>query len=358
MRIFAALFAHWDSVIRVRDGFMISGDTKAAKPHSKLSEVAEVNYVLSRPGDSESLITGKLYSELRKLFPEREKRPGGNAANAAIALGELGTGCVLSCPARPKSLMMSLSNYPITLTHRGSFVSPLKVNFDANEFEHLCFEAQGYKKIFTYDTMTENCWLDSNFWDSVNRADLLYLCGFHLVNERHCQKIDYLADLLEDRNFRTHMELGRGSGAIDYAIKKLLEKNCIDSMGLSEEELELLGIQGDISQIRESAVQFLSSHGLERLVLHTRDYRLTVTRGDIGRSMKAAEYSRQVSAARTLGSISKNMDRAKSLPLTKVRKEKGRNFLLIPVYSNASPKAVVGLGDTSSIVDAMLALGE
>ena len=278
MKTFIGLFAHWDSVIRVKDGFLISKDIKSAQPNHKLSEISEVNDILSRPGDSERLITGRLYNEFRKLFPEREKRPGGNAANAAVALGELGIECVLSCPARPKSLMMNLANYPITLAHQGSFVSPLKASFDANEFEHVCFEAQGYKKIFTYDTMTEECWLDSHFWDSVNKADLLYLCGFHLINEKYSHKIDYIIDLLEDRRFRTHLELGRGSGTIDYAIKKLLEKNCIDSIGLSEEELEFLGIRGDLNHIKESAIQFLNTHSLERLAVHTKNYRLTVTR--------------------------------------------------------------------------------
>ena len=94
MKIFVGLFAHWDSVIRVKDNFLISKDVKPAHPHHKLSEIAEVNDILSKPGDSERLITGKLYNELKKLFPEREKRPGGNAANAAVALGELGTECV------------------------------------------------------------------------------------------------------------------------------------------------------------------------------------------------------------------------------------------------------------------------
>ncbi len=358
MRIFIGLFAHWDSIIRVKDGFLISNETKPADPNRKLSEIAEVNHVLRRRGDSESLITEKLYNELKKLFPERERRPGGNAANAAVALGELGRECVLSCPARPKSLMMNLAGYPISLAYQGSFVNPLKTKFDANEFEHICFEAQGYKKIFTYDTMTEEFWLDSHFWDIVQKADFLYLCGFHLVNEKYSHKIDYVADLLESRTFKTHMELGRGTRTIQYAIKKLLEKNCIDSLGMSEDELELLGIQGSPVQIKEQALEFLNSYGLERLALHTRRYRLTVTKGDVRRNITAAEYSMQVSAARTLGSISRNMDKAKSFPLTRIKSERGKNFLILPVYRNPAPRVVVGLGDTSSIIDATIALGE
>jgi ADP-dependent phosphofructokinase/glucokinase len=355
MKIFLGLFAHWDSVVKLREGFRLPGGSRKPSPGEKVSDISEVGYLLEQGDDAEFLITERLYNEMKKLFPERERRPGGNAVNAAIALGELGKGCVLSCPIRPKGLMMSLAAYPIRVVQDGATSSPLKAAFGRDEFEHMCFEMKDRKKIFTYDTMTEECWLDKAFWESVKSADFLYLCGFHLVTEAHKPKIDYVSDLLQGRGFRTHLELGHGTDTIRYAIRKLVDRGCIDSIGMNEGEASLLGIAGGPADARETAREFLRSSGVQRLAIHTKEYRLTVFRGDPGKNLRAAEYSRQAAAARTLGNIKENMEKAKTLSLTGTKAERGRDYVLLPVYSNTKPKAVVGLGDMSSVIDAMVA---
>ncbi|RLJ09796.1 MAG: hypothetical protein DRP15_02360, partial [Candidatus Aenigmatarchaeota archaeon] len=161
-----ALFVHWDAVIKleqIRD----TGKTV----HGTVSNLKDFYKVLSSHGDSEHMITKKLYERLKKLYPKRERRIGGNAGNAAVALAELDIPCVISCPLRPKGLMQTLARFGIRVVNRGKDVMPVKVAKDDPEIEHLVFECGQNRKIFVWDPFAQRLMLDQDFWESVRNTN-------------------------------------------------------------------------------------------------------------------------------------------------------------------------------------------
>jgi ADP-dependent phosphofructokinase/glucokinase len=253
--------------------------------------------------------------------------------------------------------MSVLSKHRIFVMLDGKEKSPLPCSRKDEDPEHIIFEMGEYRKIFNYDEVQLDFLLDKDFWDSLKNASYLFLSGFHTVPEKHKQKAKEIADFLEKRRFKTHLELGYGKGLMRYAIKKLLDRNCIDSIGMNETELRILGISGnDPVMLKEKLVSFLEKTSLERISLHTREYRLSVFRKNLERNMKASEFSIQVCAAKALGGIKENMEKAKKLPRSRVAPSKGGNFLLVPTLVAENPKVIVGLGDTAAVTDSFYAL--
>jgi ADP-dependent phosphofructokinase/glucokinase len=338
MKPFLGLFAHWDVIAR-------------QEPPAFLRKH------FSKKSDSEIFITENLHSRILSYLANPERMMGGNATNAAVTLSELGIACVLSCPARPQRLMAGLSRYRISLMSDGKEKSPLScIRKDENP-EHIIFEMGEYRKIFNYDAVQKRFLLDRDFWDSIKNANYLFLSGFHTIPKRHRKKVGEIADLLERRKFKTHMELGYGKGSMGYAVKKLVDRNCIDSLGMNETELGVLGISGSNPLVlKEKLLSFLERTSLERIAMHTREFRLSVFRKDAGRNRKAAELSIQACAAKALGGIKENMDKAKSIPASRVNVSKGKDFLIIPTRIVEEPKIIVGLGDAAAVTDSFYVL--
>jgi len=307
--------------------------------------------------DSEHFIPKKLHSRILSSLANRERILGGNAGNAAITLSELGTDSVLSCPARTSPMMSELSKHKIFVMCNGKEKSPISCSRRDEEPEHIIFEMDGYRKIFNYDSVQLNFILDQDFWDSVNGASYMFLSGFHCVPEKHKKKAKEISDFLEKRKFKVHLELGYGKGLMGYAIKRLLERNCLDSLGMNETELRLLGISGkDTEYVKEKMLSFLEKTSLERISLHTREYRLSVFRSNTERNLKAAEFSIQACTAKALGGIKENTEKAKSVPSSGVKPSRGRDFLIVPTRIVENPKITVGLGDTAAVTDSFYAL--
>ncbi|MCX6814786.1 MAG: hypothetical protein NTY20_04025 [Candidatus Aenigmarchaeota archaeon] len=202
----------------------------------------------------------KILSELKK--PKRII--GGNAGNAAVTLSELGIPCILSCPSKPESLMQELSKHKIFLVDKGKEKTPKVCTRPEKEPAHIIFEMAGYRKIFTFDEVQLNFLLDYDFWNSLKNASYMFLSGFHTVPEKHKRKVREIADFLEKRKFKTHLELGFGKGLMKYGIKRLVDRNCIDSMGMNETEIKILGISNTNPLIiKEKLVSLLEKTGLD-----------------------------------------------------------------------------------------------
>jgi ADP-dependent phosphofructokinase/glucokinase len=349
MKPFLGLFANWDVVTR-------------QKPPGFLERF------FTTKSDSEIFIPEKLHSRILSSLANPERMIGGNAANAAVTLSELGFACVLSCPVRPRKLMSELSKHKIFLILDGKERPPLSCTRKDEEPEHIIFEMDdlkeggkaafgpSYRKIFNYDKVQLDFLLDGDFWDSVKNTNYLFLSGFHTVPKRHRKKVNEIADFLEKRKCKVHLELGYGKGLMGYAIKKLLNRNCIDSLGMNETELKALGISGTNLVLKEKMLSFLERTSLERMSLHTREYRLSVFRKNPERNGKAVEFSIQACAAKALGGIRENMEKAKSVPRSAVKTWKGDNFFMIPTRIVEKPKIIVGLGDAAAVTDSFYAL--
>ena len=349
MKPFLGLFVCWDVVVR-------------QEPPEFLGKY------FSTKSDSEIFITEKLHSRILSSLVGAERIIGGNAGNAAVTLSDLGIPCVLSCPSRPRSLMSELSKYRIFLASGGKEVTPMKCFRPDPNPEHIIFEmndwkeggkasfSRGYRKIFTYDEVQSKFLLDNDFWNSLKNANYLFLSGFHCVPEKRKKKTGQIADFLEKRKFKVHLELGYGEN-MKYAAEKLLGRNCIDSLGMNDTELEVLGISGkDTGDVKEKLLSFIEKTSLERMSLHTREYRLSVFRSNPERNMKAAEFSIQACAAKALGGIKENMEKARTAPLSGVRPSGGRDFLIVPTRIVENPKITVGLGDAAAVTDSFYAL--
>ncbi len=338
MKPFLGLFAHWDVIARQEPPDFLGRFFKDKR-------------------DGEYIISRKLKGRISSSLENPAKGIGGNAGNAAVALSDLGIPCVLSCPSRSRPFMEELGKHKIFLMSGNKEASPLKCSRLDKTPEHIIFEREGYRKIFNYDPVQKGFLLDEDFWASLKNANYLFLSGFHTVLERHKKKVNEIADYLEKRKFKTHLELGYGKGLMKYAIKKLLERNCIDSIGMNETELMILGIHGENpKETAENMFYFLKKTSLERMSLHTREYRLTVFKREPERNLKAAELSIQACAAKALGGIKKNMKKAKSVAFSGVKTSKGRDFFIIPTRIVENPKIIVGLGDTAAATDSYYGL--
>ena len=358
MNIFLGLFTNLDLVIK---DYRLGG-FKGIEPLSPskeiLSEPGEVLHILKQEGDSEHLITKELFEFLKKRFKGKRKI-GGNAGNAAMILSELGIPCVLSCPSRPETIMDMLGRYKgVRVVREGCFISPPKAAKSDSEFEHLSFEKEGYRKIFTFDPVSFGCVLDEDFWEKINSADLLWLCGFHLVSEKYKHKVDVISDMLEEAGCKIHLELGDGTETVRYAISKFVDSGVLHSLGMNEIETKFIGFKGDPLEHTDFFSEFMKAGGLERLTIHSKEYRLTFFRKDREKNMKAGEESVRISAARAFGNIRENLERISKLKRYRLKRVRGKNFILIPAYVTPKPKVITGLGDTCSIVDAVISLGE
>jgi len=350
MKPFLGLFAQWDVIVRQEP-------PKAIR-----------NFFRDK-SDSEHFISQKLHHQISSALLNPRRSIGGNAGNAAAALSDLGIPCVLSCPSRAKPFMSELAKHKIFLMRKGIETSPLKCARPDEDPEHVIFEMvsrkeadksgfnRSYRKIFNYDEVQRNFLLDHEFWNSLKNANYLFLSGFHCVPEKRKEKVKEIADFLEKRAFKVHMELGYGEGLMKFAVKKLLDRSCIDSLGMNETELKTLGISGKSPlETKEGMLSFLEKAGLERMHFHTRDYRLSVFRKNPERNLKAAGFSVQACAAKALGGIRENLEKAKSVPHSWIPASKGKNFFIIPARIAENPKIIVGLGDAAAVTDSFFAL--
>lgn len=345
-KIFVSLFVHWDLITKT---FPKAVPIRPKK--ETLDSLEEINWILQQKGDLEFPITQKLFNALKSV--PGELRIGGNAGNASVSLGELGISSILSSPIRPASLMKKLSEYPIKVIADGKEVRPFQSIRSDPEFTHIILEQRNCRKIFTYDLMVKELWLDYDFWNPPKDPDLLFLSGFHLVESNWKEKVKFIRDILENRKYKTHLELAYGRKNTKSIIHELLSYHCVDSLGLNQDELWILGHESrDTEEIKSFCLEFLKDFSLQRLCLHSKNYRMVFFKNDFKKNFNASKLSVEICAAKTFGKISeKTLEMARKLKFSGVKTEKGKNYFLLPTLKNPNPELVTGLGDTAGITE-------
>lgn len=364
MSVFLGLFTNLDRII---SGYDVSeiGNVDPLKPSGAvLTKPGEVLYALEKGDcDCEHVISRRIYDFLSERFPGKVQI-GGNAGNAAVTLSELGVESVLSCPMRPEKLLRMLGRHKgIRIASSRRIEKPADVRQQGTCFEHLCFEKGRSRKIFTFDPASCRCEIDGDFWNNVGKDDLLWLGGLHLVSWRCRKKIDMIADSISESGCRVHLETGEDTSAMRYAIKVLSGRRVLDSLGMNEFETKLIGLEGkelgdkgDCLKGADSLSDFAEESGLERVTVHSKDYRFTFFRKGRERNVSAGKESVRISQAKMLGGIKKNLHTIPYPAGIREGKAKGGRYVIIPTLKRLEPRTLTGLGDTSSVIDALVAL--
>ncbi|MBN2101730.1 MAG: hypothetical protein JW716_02570 [Candidatus Aenigmarchaeota archaeon] len=339
-KIFTGLFNNWDSIVN-------SIDTEDwSRKYSHLRDI------ILAGGDTETLISKNEFDFLLSRVREKVKTIGGNGANAAVALSEAGITPVMSCPARTRDMLEKLQNCGIKIAGPKGMISPADSIISGEDYEHIAVENGNFRHLFTYDKITEECVLDYDFLRSLKSADLLWISGFHLVSGDFKNRIKELGDLLEDRMFKIHLELGRGTNMMEFAFKYLTKRNAINSLGFDESEIDIIGIKPHKMNLKDGLEMVSEKNNIEKVVLHTSNFVSTFSIAMNDKFIEAAERAVDMTAAKSLGFINENMKmEAKELPLSGLNKIAEDNFMMIPARINPNPKQVTGLGDCFSVLD-------
>ncbi|HDD45905.1 MAG TPA: hypothetical protein ENG42_00370 [Candidatus Aenigmarchaeota archaeon] len=338
--ILCALFTNWDRIIK-----------------SKLENIpTKLRYFFKvKDGDEEVTIDKKVYDYLREKFSKSERRIGGNAGNASIALAKLSIPSVLSMPIRPKSLIHELSGLPIKVAKGKRFERPEKCVRSDPEFEHFIFELNGCRKILTYDRMSNELWLDEDFWNNIKRAKLLYISGFHLVHEKYRKRIEYICDILSEFKGKVWLEVGTGTSSMNFALRRMLDNQIITHIGMNDIEAGEIKRNMKVHGSLEELASYISKEYGIHVTIHSREARI-VADSNVKRYLPSVELSIKVCAALSMGGIERIND-ISMLTLSNVRKVITQKLAVLPTYINETPLQLTGLGDASSIIEFALVNG-
>lgn len=166
-RVATGLYSHWDSVIKVNKEILKWIKNSKGKKSRKtiLNSIEEIIYSLKdsiKNGDSESLISKKVYDDLNCLFPKREIRIGGNGNNMGRTLFELGIIPLVSYPIRPEKLMKSSPDFKIAC--KNEFKMPKEAIRQRDpDYDHIIFESDKWRNIMSWDLMSSQGILDEDF---------------------------------------------------------------------------------------------------------------------------------------------------------------------------------------------------
>ncbi len=341
-KIFIGLFNNWDSIISLRDVDFQEWNRK----YDNLKKFMESRV------DGELIINKDEFSFLEKRTRRRVRFLGGNAGNAAECLGEAGLKPVLSCPMRSKTMLSYLSAKGVLIAEEDKIKSPLDCRPNNKEYEHIAIENEGCRHLFTYDPVTERLEIDYDFFSGLKSADLLWISGFHLVSLDFKDKIKEVGDLLEDRMFQIHMELGKGTDMMKFAFEYLVKKNAINSLGFNDSEISVLGTEPHKIDMEDGLGWISEKNGIEKVTLHTKNFISTYSIGMNDKFIKATEKAVMLTAAKSFGVINnESKTLAESLRTSEIKRTVKEKFCIIPTRINPAPKKVTGLGDCFSALD-------
>ncbi|WP_340820525.1 ADP-dependent glucokinase/phosphofructokinase [Methanolobus sp. WCC4] len=437
MNILCAYNANIDSIYHI-DGEELSRlladhpdvQEKVSKPPGSISLVSDVLagiVICMRDGTGAEWLVhdSEVFDWLKQTFLERSlMRMGGNMGIMSNVLSELGASKVIPNVGSLTELQASFfSQKSILYPHNGKLYksselgSILQGDASSHELIHFVFD---FKKgdtltlagerivvprenrfIATYDPLNFRLHIDEHFRDyaleHAKEMDGAIISGYHMLQEDmgdcdYRERLDSSLEQLiswkkENDNFHIHAEFGDFSSenVASYAFSIL--SPVVDRIGMNEDELATLArmngmdskpiLAMDPVEIAESAISLCNDFGLCRMLVHTREFVLSVScmkdddpeliveAMDFGVKCAAAfAFSGKLADRETLLDIASGIKESEfgrdaSSRLGKYLVEKRdcsgicglfRSYQLsiIPTRICAEPVSTVGLGDTIS----------
>jgi ADP-dependent phosphofructokinase/glucokinase len=320
-----------------------------------------------------------------------QNRLGGNAGNMANVLAQLGAEPVLNVPALTRR-QASFLHPGVRVAKEGRLKPAASAAKEGEDLTHFVFQFSAGEKVMTaeetvvspqenrfiasFDSLNRRLYTDPGF-DSYCRKHLdeiegALVSGFHLVSfpcleESVEERIEQIRSWKEKRpDLFLHAEMG--SIQRPEMMRCLLESLAVDSIGMNEDELAVLGGLKPGSRDILEAVRRLRAHlGISRVCVHTREYVASAVRGLIGPEDEISAIEQGVGKAATLAATGSifgerpplNVNPAGASAVNDFCMQgaqrsgsgayvcQGDEFLcLVPALNVENPKMTVGLGDS------------
>jgi len=355
VKVATGLYSHLDSIIKINKDILKwikSSETKKPKDFA-LSSIEEVAYVLKNSnGDSESIISKKIYDELNSLFPKRELRTGGNGNNMGKALFEIDIVPLVSYPIRPKKLMKVSPNFKVALGNELKLPKEV-IRKNDPEYEHIIFESNKWRNIITWDLTTSQGIFDNDFLKIAfdpKFTDIAIIGYAHLLLPKYKKRTDFLLEFIKNNRPKIHLEFGLGcEESMRYAMEKFSENEACDSWGLNERECEtyLKASSNNIKDLTEATFEAIKNYNIKRICVHSSKFAFSVSKYDTNKEIEALNSACQIAGLKASGNIVSQKG--------KIIKKKlnNYNFCLVPSFFNPKVKKLTGLGDTFAAVQAV-----
>ncbi|HJH30143.1 MAG TPA: ADP-dependent glucokinase [Methanosarcinaceae archaeon] len=341
-------------------------------------------------------------------------RMGGNAGIMANVMSEMGADLVVPNVVMPSGTQVALfSKKSVMLPQSNELVSKC-----LDELVHFVFD---FKKgetfllnnnavtvprenrfIATYDSANIELAVSPDFenyaLEHIKEMDGVLLSGFHMLMDVYPDGSTYVEKLnrtveqvvtwrRSNSSLRMHAEFGHFLNSdIAYSVFSKLAKH-VDSIGMNEDELAMLSgthgvpaqciLQMDACSIIDATIRCASEFGVKRMIIHTREFVLSVCAADIadpsleleamgfgvkcaatfaatgkleGREFVEAEASALDESIFGKAQVQEVLEyiRGKQYGSGVASKYKGHMVCVLPTILCDNPIATVGLGDTFS----------
>ncbi len=260
-----------------------------------------------------------VFNFLKKRFFDRSIiRMGGNAGIMANVMSEMGADLVVPNVVMPSGTQVSLfSKKSVMLPQPNEPASEC-----SDELVHFVFD---FKKgetfllngttvtvprenrfIATYDSANIELAVNPDFenyaLDHMPEMDGVLLSGFHMLMETYSDGSTYVEKLNRaveqvkvwkrlNGSLRVHAEFGHFLNSdIAYSVFSKLAKH-VDCIGMNEDELAMLSgmhgvpaqciLQMDACSAMDATIRCASEFGVKRMIIHTREFVLSVCESDI-----------------------------------------------------------------------------
>ncbi len=258
-----------------------------------------------------------VYEWITSRLPIDEFRMGGNAGIMANALSRLGARFVIphavQLPARQAMLLLDEGRIqlPVLEDGRVRFLAPSQVHRPDRELVHLILEfkegtvirvngtslraPRSNRFIANADDFNGRIVVNQAFVRAVDRRigeiDKFILTGLHMLKRSYDDGATYLDRLEEvighverwrkmNPDMKVHFELADIQDPLIRRDVVRMACEVSDSVGLNEDELRAVTASSsfsDIAGITDSMEKFLSSHGIGKVLLHSKDFAASVT---------------------------------------------------------------------------------
>lgn len=357
----------------------------------------------------------KVFKYLKDHFSHRSKlRIGGNMGIMANVLSEMGADLVVPNVVKPTEKLLSFFSKKAILIPGHD--SKSQENSDEEENIHFVFDFKKGEKveledfgftvprenrfIATYDLLNMSLSLSPHFENYViqhaGEMDGLLISGFHMMLEKYPDGSTYLSKLKQaikqiqkwgsmNEEMSIHVEFGHFTKKYIALEVFSMIAPLVDSIGMNEDELTMLMplheistskiLQMDIFSIIEASMRSLLTSGLKKMIVHTREYILSISKQpDLKPEEQLKAMGFGVACAGIFASTGKLYERNKLELISSTLKESefgkaqmqrfietaatisfergvagiynGYQICIMPTLLSDNPVSTVGLGDT------------